>query len=452
MRLASSWPAISATQAGELQSDRHDARNVSFPRNGERMMVRSGGSNECEVAVIGAGPYGLSAAAHLRTAGVATHAFGEPMWFWRQNMPRGMKLRSPWRATDLSDPHKALSLDAYSQSEGVTRVEPFPIEDFIGYGDWFQARAVPDLDRRVVARVEASGNGFAMHTRDGDSVFAKSVVMATGLANHEIRPPVFASVPAALISHTSEHSDFDRFVGRRVAVVGRGQSACETAALLNEAGAEAEIICRGPIRWLGADKHAAGWRQQIHAQLSLLLEAPSAIGRFPLSWGVEAPSLLRLLPQEKRDVFNTACLRAAAAGWLKPRFADVRVTSGVEIAAAAEKGGRVEVKVDDGRIDAFDHVVLATGYKFDIDKLGMLAPELRGVIARRDGSPVLSSRFESNAPGLFFVGAGAVSSFGPLMRFIAGTSYAARGVTCGILGKRGYVRRAEKRVEYRLAT
>jgi cation diffusion facilitator CzcD-associated flavoprotein CzcO len=416
------------------------------------MMVRSGGSSECEIAVIGAGPYGLSAAAHLKARGVATHAFGEPMSFWRHNMPRGMKLRSPWRATDLSDPDKALSLDAYSESQGVARVEPFPIEDFIGYGDWFQSRAVPDIDRRVVARVEATGNGFAVHTRDGDSVFAKSVVMATGLANHEIRPPVFASVPAALISHTSEHSDFDRFVGRRVAVIGRGQSACETAALLNEAGAEAEIICRGSIRWLGANKHRAKWRHKIHAQLSRLLEAPSAIGRFPLSWGVEVPSLLRLLPQEQRDEFNAACLRAAAAGWLKPRFGDVRITGGVEIVAAAEKGGRVEVKFDERRTDVFDHVVLATGYKFDLAKLGMLAPELRAGIVCRDDSPVLSSGFESSAPSLFFVGAGAVSSFGPLMRFIAGTSYAACGVTRGMLAKRGSVRRAEKRVEYRLAT
>jgi hypothetical protein len=186
--------------------------------------------------------------------------------------------------------------------------------------------------------------------------------------------------------------------------------------------------------------------------LSRLLEAPSAIGRFPLSWGVEVPSLLRLLPQEKRDEFNAACLRAAAAGWLKPRFGDVRITGGVEVVAAAEKGGRVEVKFDGRRMDAFDHVVLATGYKFDLAKLGMLAPELRAGIVCRDGSPVLSPGFESSAPGLFFVGAGAVSSFGPLMRFIAGTSYAAHGLTRGILGKRGYVRRAEKRVEYRLAT
>jgi cation diffusion facilitator CzcD-associated flavoprotein CzcO len=416
------------------------------------MMVRASGSSDCEIIVVGAGPYGLSIAAHLKARGIATHTFGETMSFWRRNMPKGMKLRSPWRATDLSDPCKALSLDAYSRSEGVARVEPFPIEDFIGYGDWFQGRAVPDLDRRVVTRVEATGNGFTAVTSDGDRVLAKGVVIATGLENHQIRPQAFAFAPAALVSHTCEHDDLERFSGKRVAVIGRGQSACETAALLSEAGAEAELICRGPIRWLGGAKHAADWQQEVHGQLSKLLEAPSAIGRFPLSWAVEVPTLVRFLPHEIREAFNTACLRAAAAGWLKSRFGSVRVTGGVEVVKATAKGARMELKFDDGRMDAFDHVVVATGYKFDVARLRMLSPDLRTSIVCRAGSPVLSPGFESSIPGLFFAGAGAVSSFGPMMRFIAGTSFAAHGLTRGILAKRSSTRRPYKSVEYGVAT
>jgi cation diffusion facilitator CzcD-associated flavoprotein CzcO len=415
-------------------------------------MVRVGTSNDCEIAVIGAGPYGLSIAAHLTECGIATHTFGESMSFWRRNMPKGMKLRSPWRATNLSDPNKALSLDAYSRSESVARVEPFPIEDFIGYGEWFRTRAVPDLDRRVVTRVEAAGNGFVAITSDGDRIFAKGVVIASGLENHQIRPHAFAFAPAALVSHTCEHGDLGGFEGKRVGVIGRGQSACETAALLSEAGAEAEIICRGPIRWLGAGRHTAGWQQEVHENLSALLEAPSAIGRFPLSWAVEIPRFVRLLPQETRDAFNAASLRAAAAGWLRPRFGDVRVSSGVEVVEASAKDARMELKFDDGRIEAFDHVVLATGYKFDVARLRMLAPELRASIACRAGSPVLSSGFESSVPGLFFAGASAVSSFGPLMRFIAGTPFAARGVTRGILAKHRSAPLPYRPVEYGVAT
>src|SRR5213079_230240 len=50
----------------------------------------------CDVAIVGAGPYGLSAAAHLRAAnGLDVRVFGEPMSFWERHMPKGMLLRSP---------------------------------------------------------------------------------------------------------------------------------------------------------------------------------------------------------------------------------------------------------------------------------------------------------------------------------------------------------------------
>src|SRR5947209_15986637 len=135
-------------------------------------MARLSRSNDCEIAVIGAGPYGLSIAAHLNACAIATNTFGEPMSFWRRNMPKGMKLRSPWRATSLSDPGKSLSLDAYTKGQNVPRVEPLPIEDFIGYCDWFQSHAVPHIDTRRVARVETAGNGFVVITRDGDRLAA----------------------------------------------------------------------------------------------------------------------------------------------------------------------------------------------------------------------------------------------------------------------------------------
>jgi cation diffusion facilitator CzcD-associated flavoprotein CzcO len=303
----------------------------------------------------------------------------------------------------------------------------------------------------LVARVEATTNGFLVVAADGEVVHARRVVIATGLASHQFRPPAFAAAPAALVSHTSDHDSFDSFRGQRVAVIGRGQSACETAALLCEAGAQAEVICRGPIRWLGAGKHTADWRREIRGKLSALLAAPSGVGPFPLNWLVEVPNLVRLLPQEMRAAFNAASLRAGAAGWLRPRFGDVRVTAGVEVVDAIAKGEGMEVKFDHGGSAVFDRVVLATGYRFDIARLGMLAPDLRSAIACRGGSPVLSAGFESSKSGLHFVGAAAVSSLGPLMRFIAGTKFAARRVTRTIVATRGSTRLGRRdRVEYDL--
>src|SRR5690348_17109886 len=84
----------------------------------------------CEAAVIGAGPYGLGVAAHLRATGLSTQAFGEPMGFWRRNMPKGMWLRSPWRGSHIPDPQGKFRLEAFAAEIGVAPAENMPLEQF----------------------------------------------------------------------------------------------------------------------------------------------------------------------------------------------------------------------------------------------------------------------------------------------------------------------------------
>lgn len=383
-------------------------------------------ANTCEVAVIGAGPYGLSVAAHLKGAGVSTHVFGEPLAFWRGNMPKGMILRSPWRATHLSDPNHALSLDAYAAAHGVDSGKPLPLENFVAYGEWFARHAAPDVDRRTVRSIEGTANGFRLKLDDGEAVSADRVVVATGLRNQEYRPPMFGQLPPALVSHASEHTDLSVFRGKRVAVIGRGQSATESAALLSETGAEAEIISRGDIHWLGISAKA-GTRKTLRRRLREAMASPSEVGPFPLSWLVEVPGMVRHMPASLREEFSQRCLKAAAAGWLKPRFANVTCRPVQAITAARALGNQVALDLDGGA-QTYDHVLLGTGYRVDIARLGILAPQLLERIARADGSPRLGRGFESSVPGLHFVGSYAVKSFGPLLRFIAGAPYAARNV------------------------
>ncbi len=389
--------------------------------------------DDCEVAVVGAGPYGLAVAAHLRDAKIGVRVFGDPMSFWRDNMPKGMKLRSPWRATHIADPHRTFSLDAFAAVQGIDPLpDQLPLEAFVRYGEWFQRRAVPDLDRRKVMRVEPVSEGFRLLLEGDEAVNARRVVVATGLAKQDFRPSPFAGLPSALVSHSCEHATLDRWRGKRVAVVGRGQSACESAALLREAGSEVELVCRGPVRWIGAGDHDddddAARRRGWLWLLREMLQAPSAVGPPPLNWLNELPAIERRLPARLRSWISARSLRAGAVWWVKPRFEGVRVIAGRAIIAVQAGDDRVTVRFGDGP-RTYEHVLLATGYRIDIAKVGLLAPDLLHRIACIDGSPVLADGFESTVAGLHFVGSSSVMSFGPLMRFIAGAGYAARQVT-----------------------
>ena len=244
-------------------------------------MVTNMSRPDVEVAVIGAGPYGLATAAHLKSAQVATKVFGDPMSFWRQNMPEGMKLRSPWVASHIAHPNGDCSLEAYAQTRGFSPHEQMPVGEFIRYGRWFQETAVPDVDRRKVARVERAPLGFRLRLEDGDSVSASRVVIAMGLKQQEFKPPVFAGLPQSAVSHTCEHVSFDRFRGKRVAVVGRGE-----------------------VLRLGADHQEGMEHSEFAWALRKIVMTRGAVGPFPLNWVAEAPALVHLMPQAMRADFN----------------------------------------------------------------------------------------------------------------------------------------------------
>ncbi len=105
--------------------------------------------DKCDVVIVGAGPYGLSAAAHLRQLkGLDIRLFGEPMSFWERYMPQGMLLRSPWAGSHIADPENGLTLDAYCKLNGNHGLKyPLPVTDFINYGHWFHQQTAMPADR-----------------------------------------------------------------------------------------------------------------------------------------------------------------------------------------------------------------------------------------------------------------------------------------------------------------
>ncbi|MDD7941995.1 NAD(P)-binding domain-containing protein [Actinomycetospora lutea] len=387
-------------------------------------------TTDCDVVVIGAGPYGLAATAHLRRAGVSTHVLGDPMSFWR-TMPEGMLLRSNRTATSIAEYDGPLSLETYAAARGWDVEMPVPLERFIDYGTWVQETAAPDVDRRRVQMLRREGGAFVLDLDDGDRLRAARVVIACGIADFVHRPVVGADLPPELMTHASEHRDLGRFAGRRVLVVGGGQSALESAALMHERGARVEVAVRAEhINWL----HGGVWHRRL-GRATPLVYAPTDVGPMGLSRLVAVPDLFGRLPRTVADPLAYRAIRPAGAAWLRPRLADVRITFGAEMRTASPTAdGGVRVRLSDGGDREVDHVLLGTGYRVDIRRYPFLHPTLVAGIRTTAGYPRLRRGMETSVPGLHIVGAPAARSFGPTMRFVSGSWYTGRELARSLAG------------------
>ena len=388
---------------------------------------------DCNVTIIGAGPYGLSAATFLSAAGIETRIFGEPMSFWETQMPAGMCLRSNWGASHIADPGGTLTLDAYCLDQGNHMPKPIPLNRFVSYGHWYQRKAVPGLDRRQVQMVDDDARGFRVRLDDGEQFISRRIVVATGIGAFTARPAVFDNIPSEFASHSSEHKDLRKFEGRRVVVIGAGQSALESAALLKEAGIAAEVIARRDyINWVGLHPrlHRLGW-------MSRLLYSKRDVGPAGLSRLVAAPHLFRRFPRTFQDRAAYRAIRPAGAAWLKMRLTGVPITIGRNVVSAAVSGSRLRLGLDDGQQRVVEHALLATGYRVDISRYSFLAESLRRRLQIANGYPILRRGLESSVPGLHFLGKPASWSFGPLLGFVSGAEFASTELTRQIRSANG---------------
>lgn len=389
-----------------------------------------------ENVIIGAGPYGLSIAAHLRSANVSHAIIGKPMASWRQNMPAGMALKSEPFASNLSDPERRYTFEQYHAARGTSYVHkgtPIPIADFIDYAEWFQRHAVPEVWDVEVRNLRWTGHAFEL-TLDDRRILAKRVVVATGHLAFRYVPELlrgYAGKADAWVSHSADHREFRQFIGKDVTVIGCGQSGLETAALLHELGAKVRVLARSTF---------VDWNPELDPSASVLVklrwpESGLGPGWRSLAYS-ELPRLFFALPAATRWRLLAKAHAPSGAWWLKDRvIGKLPVLTAHDVIGIAQRNGRLELSVrnDAGTaLLATDHVIAATGYRVDLARLPFLDPALRAAIRTAEGAPVLNSVFESSVAGLHFVGLASVSSFGPVMRFVYGTKHAARILTSHI--------------------
>jgi hypothetical protein len=385
---------------------------------------------KCEVAIVGAGPYGLSIAAHLGLQGVSYRIFGPPMATWREAMPVGMFLKSEGFASSLSHPRDTFTLAHYCTANGQPYADvglPVPRSTFADYGTEFQLRFVPNLDNRLVAKVEKEGAEFILTLEDGEIVRADKVVLAVGITHFAHTPNILNGFPDSVVSHSSTWPDLGRFSGKRMLVIGAGASALDCAALLVKANATVDLIARqSRIKFHEPPNgQPRSLRERLRAPMSGL--GPGWRSRLC----TDAPQLFRLLPSFARLEIVKRHLGPAPGWWTKVDVdGHANFHLGNRILSAALRNGGIALEVESmlglRQIFEADHVIAATGYKVDIDRLPFMAQPLKSEIRLTGRSPILSRNFESTVPGLYFVGISAANSFGPMMRFAFGAGYAAK--------------------------
>jgi len=387
--------------------------------------------DDVDVAIVGAGPYGLSLAAHLRAGGRDCIVVGHAMDFWRSAMPAGMCLKSEGFASNLSDPRGELTLGRYCAEHGLGYADlgvPVPLETFVSYGLEFQRRFVPDLLERTATLLTRSGDRFTLELDDGSTWRARRVVLAVGIRDFAYVPGAVAALPASLVSHSSSHADPTALAGREVVIIGAGASALDLAALAHRAGADVTVVTRGP----GVHFHD---KMRLPRRLHERILAPtSGVGPgWRSRFYTDAAPVFHRLPERVRVGTVRRSLGPVGCWFVRDDVVGkVEVVASSTIVGARAEADRVALSLrgPEGSVSELvaDHVVAATGYRVDLARLSLLAPSLAARISLAERTPALSDHFESSVGGLYFVGATAANSFGPMLRFAYGAAFASRRV------------------------
>lgn len=355
-----------------------------------------------DLAIIGAGPAGLSLAAHAAHHGLSVALFGEPMSFWKRSIVP-LPLRSLPGSTNIDTPRAGYTYAEFAREVGLVELKNIPFHAFLAYAQRFLRGHGLCVNRTQVTGLSRAADVWHLRTPRGEW-HARNVAVAVGLKGMERLPSAIASrrVPYTL---ASQLQSFSPYAGKRVAVLGAAQSAAEIALEAAAKCAEVHMLVRGSaIKYRSL--HTPG-----NPAFKLLFR--------------RADVFFQQLPA----VLQNRLIRYLLKGTVEPGMRETIAASGVTVHthvaldATASAVAGIRLDLGGGRELVVDHLVVATGYQYDVRRIPFLqAQAADGSLRHEGGLPVLSRHAEASLPGLYFAGLSALRMLGPQCQFVFGTS------------------------------
>ncbi|WP_164779583.1 NAD(P)-binding domain-containing protein [Paenibacillus kobensis] len=370
-----------------------------------------------DLVIVGAGPYGISLAANASAQQLSYRMFGQPMSFWKEDMPQNMYIRTPCQFVSFSDYESRYTMERFAEETDAVLDYPLPRSSFIQYASWFMKKNEVTYIPEKVKKIRGSEYCFEVELMTGETYMTRNVVIATGISDFKYIPEVLRGQFGTYVSHSSGYTSFSAFINKSVIVLGSGQSAWEAAVLLREAEVDVEIIYRRMLPNYSVNRMDDFRLQTLGNQF----------------YG--------LSPLVKQRIRDSEMSSAPVAAFLQPLVeGKVRQTGNVTIEKTETSSDKIILTLSDGTRRIADHVIAATGFMMNVNNLPMLSIQLKREIQREQGDvryPRLNGSFETSVRGLYFAGPLTAYSHGPTFLFLLGLRKTARSITQAIVAHKG---------------
>lgn len=358
--------------------------------------------------IVGAGPFGLSLSAYCNHQNIENILVGKNMDFWKSNMPNGMYLRSSfdWHL----DPFDKYTFEKFMKDNDLDLMENYPVSRdlYLKYTDWFVRKLNIVPKELMIEKIDYSSekNEFTSYLDNSDQIISKNVVIAVGFKYFKHIPSeLLEIIPENKYTHTCDIPDFNQFAGKRCLIIGGRMSAFESAVLLNESDAKEIFVS---YRHDTPDFTESDW-SWVNDYLDRFITEPewyknlSDQGKAKLNQDFYKEGRLKMEP------------------WLTPKLDkdNINLLPNTQIKSSRLlTDNKIELVFIDNKKIAVDHVIFATGYEVDINKIPFISSgNILNQLDLDNGFPKLDINLQTNIPGLYMTSISATQDFGSFFGF-----------------------------------